>query len=162
MESAVLERARELVMLEGYYLDMKMWDEWLHLYAPNCTYWVPSWKSDVEVSGDPQRELSLIYYSSRAGLEDRVFRIRTGTSLSSTPFPRTAHLTCIARSVERPEGYLVDASWMVRTYRMGKESALFGLQSHLFQQSAGELKIVHRRTVVHNDTLAEPLDIYSI
>ena len=41
---------------------------------------------------NPQREVSLIWYGNRGGLEDRVFRIKTERSGASTPEPRTAHM----------------------------------------------------------------------
>ncbi len=65
---------------EGLLLDEHAWEQWLELYEPDCEYWVPMWDDDGEPTRDPQSELSLIYYQSRSGLEDRVFRIKTGKS----------------------------------------------------------------------------------
>ena len=39
-----------------------------------------AWDSEHELTKDPKSELSLIYYDSRAGLEERVLRIRSGLS----------------------------------------------------------------------------------
>ncbi|MBN0653703.1 hypothetical protein JTM24_33900, partial [Pseudomonas aeruginosa] len=39
-----------------------------------------------------QKEISLIYYPNREGLEDRVYRIKTERSGASTPEPRTTHI----------------------------------------------------------------------
>jgi 3-phenylpropionate/cinnamic acid dioxygenase small subunit len=63
---------------ESYFVDRQMWDEWLNLFSEDCEYWLPSWESDTQLITDPQTEVSLIYYSDRSGLEDRVFRLRTG------------------------------------------------------------------------------------
>ena len=53
---------------------------------------MPSWDDDDTLSTDPQREISLIWYGNRGGLEDRVFRIRTErSSATSMPEPRTGH-----------------------------------------------------------------------
>jgi len=57
---------------EAECLDERRWDDWLALYAVDCTFWVPSWISDDEACADPSRQVSLIYYSSRSGLEERV------------------------------------------------------------------------------------------
>ncbi|WP_303621704.1 aromatic-ring-hydroxylating dioxygenase subunit beta, partial [Pseudomonas aeruginosa] len=73
------------------YLDDKDWDAWLALYAADASFWMPSWDDRDQLTEDPQREISLIYYPSRAGLEDRVFRIRTGKAASTVPMPRTLH-----------------------------------------------------------------------
>eukprot|EP00659_Diplonema_papillatum_P012684 gene12684-19628_t len=53
---------------------------------------MPAWDDHDTLTEDPQSEISLIYYPSRDGLEDRVFRIKTERSSASTPEPRTAHL----------------------------------------------------------------------
>ena len=53
---------------------------------------MPAWADDDQLTEDPQREISLIYYANRGGLEDRVFRIRTDrSSATSLPEPRTGH-----------------------------------------------------------------------
>ena len=47
---------------------------------------MPAWDDDDKLTTDPQREISLIWYGNRGGLEDRVFRIRTDRS-SATSCP---------------------------------------------------------------------------
>ena len=53
-------------------------------YAPEVEFWMPSWDDDDELTEDPQREISLIYYAHRGGLEDRVFRIKTERSSATS------------------------------------------------------------------------------
>jgi benzoate/toluate 1,2-dioxygenase beta subunit len=157
------ERARDLVMLEGYLLDERDWDAWLDLYWDQASYWVPAWVDEHTVTNDPQRELSLIYYPNRSGLEDRIFRIRTEKSLASTPLPRTCHMTSITRITDLPDGDVqVDANWVVHVYRLDKAHAFFGRQTHVLRAFGEALKIVSRRTLVNNDTIPDVLDIYSI
>ena len=62
---------------EARLLDDRDWDNWLALYDENCTFWMPAWDDDGELTEDPQSQISLIWYGRRAGLEDRVYRIRT-------------------------------------------------------------------------------------
>ena len=83
MADPTFEEAARIVAREGWLLDMQMWDEWLDLYRPDAEYWLPCYLEDGSLTTDPQRQLSLIYYNSRAGLEDRIFRIRTDQSLAS-------------------------------------------------------------------------------
>lgn len=52
---------------------------------------MPSWDDDGSLVTDPQREISLIYYTDRQGLEDRVFRIETERSSATIPDTRTSH-----------------------------------------------------------------------
>ena len=91
-ERGLLEIGIEILNREAVYLDEQRWDEWLALFVPDCEYWVPSWKNEEELTSNPQAELSHIYYASRAGLEDRIVRIRSRRSPASTPMPRTSHL----------------------------------------------------------------------
>ena len=80
--------AVELVDREGLLLDAKDWDAWLGLYLEDAEYWIPAWDDESTLTSDPNREMSLIYYPSRAGLEDRVYRIRSELSLASTRMHR--------------------------------------------------------------------------
>ena len=161
--AGVQERARELVMLEGYLLDHREWDRWLDLYAEDASYWVPAWKDEYRVTEDPQTELSLIYYPNRSGLEDRIFRIRTNKSLASTPLPRTCHMTSITRTKALEDDVVqVDANWAVHVCRMEKVHCFFGQQTHILRLIGDNLKIASRRTIVANDIVPDVLDIYSI
>src|SRR5665213_474805 len=89
---ALLALGRDLLEREASLLDEQRWDDWLALLSEACEYWMPSWKADETLTTDPQAELSHFYYASRAGLEDRILRLRSGRSAASTPLPRTTHL----------------------------------------------------------------------
>ena len=97
MTEDLLRDARDLVLREGWLLDTASWDEWLALYLPDATYWLPCWLDEDSITSDPQREMSLIYYANRTGLEDRVFRIRTEQSLASSPMPRVKSRTMLGK-----------------------------------------------------------------
>ncbi|RIJ26837.1 aromatic-ring-hydroxylating dioxygenase subunit beta [Henriciella mobilis] len=162
-EESLYQKAQRILSLEGYLLDVKRWDDWLDLYAKDAEYWVPAWKDDLSVTEDPARELSLIYYPNRTGLEDRVFRIKSGKSLASTPLPRTCHMMNIARVARRDDGLVeADCSWSVYSYRFEKAAHLFGLSNYLLKETETGFQIKKRRTLVHSDTIPNVLDIYSI
>ncbi|MFP6736495.1 MAG: aromatic-ring-hydroxylating dioxygenase subunit beta [Rhodospirillales bacterium] len=76
---------------EALMLDERRWDDWLALYAEDAVFWVPSYTMRGAPVSDPELSINLIYITSRAGLEDRIFRIRTGTSEASAQLPRTCH-----------------------------------------------------------------------
>ena len=87
-----IESVQEFVTREARYLDDKDWDAWLACYAPEAEFWMPAWDDDDALTEDTRREISLIYYPHRGGLEDRIFRIRTErSSATSLPEPRTSH-----------------------------------------------------------------------
>ena len=82
-----LAEASQVLYREAMYVDAQRWDEWIGLFTDDCEYWLPAWKGEHELTANPKREISLIYYGTRAGLEDRVWRIRSGQSIASTPLP---------------------------------------------------------------------------
>lgn len=162
MKDKILAQARDLVLLEGWLLDQRLWDEWLQLYSPKATYWLPCWLDEDTVTRDPQREMSLIYYANRTGLEDRIFRIRTEQSLASMPLPRTCHMTSVIRAVLSDDGIHVDSNWIVHSYRLEKAHSFFGQQTHVLEQTDAGLQIASRRVILANDVIPNVLDIYSV
>ena len=87
MSNLTHEQVQAFLYREARLLDDRQWDDWLACYHPDVEFWMPSWDDDDQLTTDPQREISLIYYPSRAGLEDRVFRIKTERSAASMPEP---------------------------------------------------------------------------
>lgn len=55
--------ASDVLYREAASLDEQDWDTWLSLFHSDCTFWVPTWLSEHQISFDPQRHLSHIYYS---------------------------------------------------------------------------------------------------
>lgn len=162
MTDAALDEARSIVLREGWLLDTRQWDEWLSLYHANATYWLPCWLEDGSLTSDPTRQMSLIYYSGRSGLEDRVYRIRTEQSLAAIPLPRTCHITSII-SVERENSDIrVESNWIVQSVRLDKQHAFFGQQTHMLHEGPVGWRISSRRVVLANDVIPNVLDIYSV
>ncbi len=156
------EDCRSLVAREGRLLDERRWDEWLALYAADCEFWVPSWHNDRPTS-DPQSELSLIYYNSRHGLEERVWRITSGLSAASRAIPRTSHLTGSVDLVEfDAERAVLQASFVTHTWRPERSHAFFGLYDYTLRRTPAGLLIARKRIVVMNDIIPNVLDLYSI
>jgi 3-phenylpropionate/cinnamic acid dioxygenase small subunit len=82
----------ELLFREARLLDAQRWDDWLELYCEDAVFWVPAFTMAGAYTEQPEAELNFIYMAGRSGLEERVFRLNTGISLSSTPLPRTRHM----------------------------------------------------------------------
>lgn len=152
----------QLVQREGMLLDEHAWDRWLELYEPACEYWVPMWDDDGEPSRDPQNELSLIYYQSRSGLEDRVFRINTGRSAASVPLFRTTHIRS-APVCDREDGLFVARfGWVTHAFRLGKSLTYFGRRTLWLREHEGGLRIARSYTLVCNDLIDQVLDVYHL
>lgn len=163
MHTDIANAARDLVAREGWLLDRQAWDEWLDLYLPDAQYWLPCWTDEGHVTDDPASQLSLIYYASRAGLEDRVYRILTERSLASTPMPRTSHLVSIVAAEEDADGDVrVESNWTTFSYRLERATNFFGTQTHVLRAVDDALKIASRKVIVMNDIIPSVLDIYSV
>lgn len=151
------------LQLEAHLLDAQDWDGWVALYDPAVEYWVPMWDQDGTLTTDPTKELSLIYYRDRRGLEDRVFRLRTNKSAASTPPFRTAHLR--SRALLSREGEQVKASfsWVTHAYRHQHTLTYFGLKElWLAPDPQAGFAITRARTVLQNDLIDQVIDFYHL
>ena len=163
--SALLAEANALLTLEGMLLDEQDWDAWLALYVEEAEFWMPAWKSETEPTTDPLRELSLIYYSGRAGLEDRVQRIRSGKSVASTPLRRTAHMVGNVMLASENEGVTsVKSSFNVHVYdtRTKTQHVFFGRTTHGLVRRPEGLRIRTKKVILANDCIPTMLDVYCV
>ena len=161
--SDLREIATDLLYRDGMLLDERRWDEWLALYAPDVTYWVPSWETETELTSDPDTELSLIYYGSRAGLEDRVFRIGTNRSSATIPFPRTCHsVSNILILDDRGTGCDVRASWQVHVYDFKGTYTFYGFYDVTLEAGPSGWQFKRKKITLLNDNIPVALDIYCL
>lgn len=143
--------------------DQRAWDEYLELFDEHSEFHVPQWNSEHEYTTDPKRGMSLIYYANRSGLEDRVYRIRTGKSAASTPMPRTQHQISNVRIAERGNGELeVKANWTTFHYRFGVSEHFYGYATYHLKPAGESWKITRKHVVLLNDTINAVLDFYHL
>ncbi|TAM32976.1 MAG: benzoate 1,2-dioxygenase small subunit, partial [Rhodanobacter sp.] len=121
------------------------------------------WDSEHELASDPMREMSLVYYANRAGLEDRVFRLRTGRSSASLPLPRTTHLVSGIR-VSGYDGSIcqVSASWVVFSFKNKQSHQFNGRYEYTLGQQDGSWLIRRKKIIVNNEVIPSLMDFYSI
>ncbi len=163
MADSRLVQVERLLIREAELLDKRRWDEWLALMAPDVEYWIPAWDSELEHTNDPDSELSLVYYSSRAGLEDRVYRIRTGQSSASNPLPRTCHMVGNVRADFHSDAACgVEANWQVLSYRLEETTTFFGFYEYLLERTGDDWRIKRKKIVVLNALIPAVLDIYLV
>jgi 3-phenylpropionate/cinnamic acid dioxygenase small subunit len=163
---AMLEAGQELLALEAAFLDEQRWDEWLALFAADCEFWVPTWLTEEQLADNHQSQLSQIYYSSRAGLEDRIARIRTGKSPASVPLRRTTHMVSNVVLLEAEAGkqMTLRSSWSSHVFdpNSKKTYVLFGYANYTLRHAAAGWLIARKKTVVQNDYLPTMVDVYCI
>ncbi|UBM08217.1 benzoate 1,2-dioxygenase small subunit [Cupriavidus metallidurans] len=144
-------------------LDDEQWDEWLTCYHPEARFWMPCWDDDGKLVTDPEREISLIFYPNRQGLEDRIFRIKTERSSATIPDTRTSHnLSNI--EIESTDGQLatVRFNWHTLAHRYQTNFSYFGMSRYVIDFSQGTPRILDKYVVLKNDYIHQVIDIYHI
>ena len=160
-----LDEVTDLLAREAHSLDARQWDTWLALFHPDAWFWVPAWRSDHELVDDPQREISLMYYPSRAGLEERVWRVRSGLSEASAVLPRTCHLVGSTRIVRCDASEaLVHSNWNCQRLdlRTSQTQMLFGRYEHHLRLDAEGWRIAGKKVVLMNDRIPTMVDFYCL
>jgi benzoate/toluate 1,2-dioxygenase beta subunit len=149
---------------EARYLDDREFEKWLECYHPDAEYWMPAWDDNGKTTEDPQAEISLIYYSNRGGLEDRVFRIRTDRSSStSLPEPRTGHNITNVEILER-RGTEIDLrhNWFSLYFRYNTTDTYFGTTFITLDVSGDQPVIKKKKIVLKNDYIHHIVDVYVV
>lgn len=149
---------------EARCLDDRDWDGWLAHYAKNAVFWMPAWDDNDELTEDPQKEISLIYYGQKQGLEDRVFRIRTDrSSATSLPEPRTSHNISNVEILEQGAGYCkLRFNWFNLSFRYKTTDMYFGTSFYTIDTSGPQILITNKKVVLKNDYIHHVIDIYHI
>jgi len=161
-----VEAATTLLYSEALALDERRWDDWLALYAEDAIYWVPAWKNEAETTTDPNAELSLIYYESRAGLEDRIWRLKSGLSVASNPLRRTTHVisNVLLDGTGEDGSVEVKASGVTHVYdpRRKGSDVFFGLYVYRLKLLDGGWRIAAKTVRLMNDNIPAVLDVYML
>jgi 3-phenylpropionate/cinnamic acid dioxygenase small subunit len=148
---------------EARLLDERRWEDWLALYDEDAVYWVPAFTMEGEPVTDPELSVNLIYITSRAGLEERIFRIGTGDSVASTPLPRTCNM--VGNVLARPDGaeVAVTATFQAAcaTLARGTESR-FGRYEYRLRRVNGGFLIRRKKILLLDDVIDGWFDVISI
>ena len=140
------------------------WDAYLELYDEDSEFHIPQWINEHQYVQDPNQGLSYIYYADRSGLEDRVFRIRTGKAASATPLPRTMHSinNIVVQTLENGL-FEVKAHWNTFYNRQGLEGYFYGHVTYVLRQiNEGNFRICRQHTILLNDKIDSVLDFYHV
>lgn len=148
---------------EARLLDERDWDTWLALYDENVEYWMPAWDDDGELTDDPQTQISLIYYPRRAGLEDRIFRIRTDRSSATIPDTRTSHnITNVEIVSQSGNEVQVRFNWHTASVRYNHTDQFYGTSFYTLDVSSGSPIIKKKKVILKTDYIRHVIDIYHI
>lgn len=158
----VQQQIEQFLYLKSELCDKKDWDAYLDLFDQNSEFHVPQWDSEDYYTQDPKREMSLIYYANRNGLEDRVFRLRTGKSAASHPLPRTVHLINNVRVKEQDQFVEAKVNWVTYFSRIGTAGCFFGYATYHLIPYEQSWKIKKKHVVLVNDKINSVLDFYHL
>ncbi|QOL48979.1 benzoate 1,2-dioxygenase small subunit [Massilia litorea] len=163
MSAIAITDVAAFLFREARLLDDEAWDEWLDCYHPDAQFWMPSWDDDGQLVSDPQREISLIYYPTRQGLEDRVFRIKTERSSATVPDTRTSH-NIANIEIEKQEGTVVTVrfNWHTLSHRYKTDFSYFGMSRYVIDFAGSQPKILDKYIVLKNDYIHQVIDVYHI
>ncbi|AGS35523.1 benzoate dioxygenase small subunit [Corynebacterium maris DSM 45190] len=164
MSDITRDEIYDFIFKENRLLDDREFETWLECYRKDAEYWMPAWDDDETLTTDPQSEISLIYYANRAGLEDRIFRIRTERSAAtSIPEPRTNHYTTNLEILERRDGEVdVRYNWISYYFRYNTTDHYFGTTWLTLDVSGDEPLIAKKKVVLKNDYIHHVVDVYQI
>ncbi|APC14398.1 benzoate 1,2-dioxygenase small subunit [Pseudomonas frederiksbergensis] len=153
----------DFIYREARYLDDKEWDNWLELYAADASFWMPSWDDNDELTEDPQREISLIWYGNRTGLEDRIFRIKTERSSASVPDTRTSHNISNIELLEQADGLCkVRFNWHTLSFRYKTVDSYFGSSFYTLDVRGDSPLIKAKKVILKNDYVRQVIDVYHL
>lgn len=154
----------DLLVLEAACIDERRWEDWLDLMALDVEYWIPAWDGHAPTS-DPDNEMSLVYYDSRQGLEDRVFRLKSRRSAASEPLARTCHYVTNVRAQVQDDGScLVWANWQTNNWRHGRTTTFWGRYEYLVVPAGPveEWRIRRKKVLLMNDVVPTVLDVHLV
>jgi benzoate/toluate 1,2-dioxygenase beta subunit len=159
-----IEEVEQFLYREARYLDDRQFEKWLECYADDAEFWMPAWDDDDTLTTDPQREISLIWYGNRGGLEDRVFRIRTDrSSATSIPEPRTGHnITNVEILEQQGDTCEVRFNWFTLYYRYQTIDTYFGTSYYTLDTSGSQPLIKRKKVILKNDYIHHVVDIYHV
>ncbi|MBL8385762.1 MAG: nuclear transport factor 2 family protein [Burkholderiales bacterium] len=157
--------AADLLYREAHFLDTARWDDWLALYCEDAVFRVPAWRADGTPTADPGSEVALIHHAARAGLEDRVWRLRSGLSAASGPLPRVSHgITGVIVAGRHGATLEVHAQWTCHVYelRQRTQHVFFGRYEMLLRPGPAGLAIAAKTVILMNDRIPSFIDFYCV
>jgi benzoate/toluate 1,2-dioxygenase beta subunit len=141
----------------------KRWSDWLAFYAPDASYFMPSWDDDDKLTTDPLNEVSLIYYPNKQGLEDRVFRIETERSSATTPDTRyNRAINNVEILAQDDKSVDVTFNWTTHSFRYHMVDVYFGISRYKIDTTGEKPLIKSKYIVVKNDYIHHMLDVYHL
>jgi benzoate/toluate 1,2-dioxygenase subunit beta len=132
---------------EARLMDGHAYDEWLALWTEDALYWVPSNDDDI----DPEHHVSIVY-ENRAGLEDRIARLKSGAAYAQDPKSR---LSRVVSNIEAEEGnngeVTVYATFNLTALRRRRMDIFAGRSIYKLRYYGDSFKIAYKKVLLINN-----------
>lgn len=157
-------RVADFLYLEAELLDARRFRDWLALYDEDAVFWVPTYTMQGAPVEDPTLSVNLIYIESRAGLEDRIFRIETGESAASSPLPNVCHVVANVRAAETGNGLIAAtaafqvASW---SHARGPQTRA-GRYDYRLRRDGTNFRIARKKVLLVEEVIDGWFDVVTI
>jgi len=132
---------------EARLMDGHAYDEWLALWTDDALYWVPSNDDDF----DPERHVSIVY-ENRAGLEDRVARLKSGAAYAQDPKSRLSRVVSNVEVEEGDNGELtVYSTFNLTALRRRRMDIFAGHSIYKLRRHGDSFKIAYKKVLLINN-----------
>ncbi len=132
----------EFLYHEASLLDTHRYEEWLELFSPEATYWLP-----LEQNQKDPYETSSIIYDDRVLLELRVKQARHARAHARQPLARTVHQVGNIRVAREAggAGIVVLSNLLLAEFRNDRRRLHAGLVEHHLRPHEQSYKIARKR-----------------
>ena len=152
-----LRQIETFLFHEGRLLDDGKYEEWLDLYTPDATYWVP-----LERDQKSPFETSSLMFDDRKLMEARVRQFRHPRRHAQTPASRTCHMIGSIEPVD-PDAQgriVVRSKLIVVEFRTDRQFIHAGGCEHRLVPAGGSYKIAAKRVdLVNSEGVLDGLSI---
>lgn len=154
----------EFLFREARLLDEQKWSAWLELYTEDAVFWAPATTMAGGYTTDPELELNFIYITGRAGLEARILRVETNSSIASTPPPRTCHLvTCVMIDAADDKEIRAFANWQVVSFSEQRGQQIrSGAYEYMLRPTGSSFRIARKKILLLEHVIDGYFDIYTL
>ena len=131
---------------EARLLDTQRYEDWLQLFTPDATYWLP-----LEQDQKDPHETSSVLHDDRTLLELRVKQYRHARAHARQPLARTVHqIGNISVVEETPKELRVASTMTVVEFRNEKQRLYGALVEHHLRRNGDTFAIAHKRVDLVN------------
>jgi len=146
------EDCENFLVFEARLLDEARFDDWVALFLPDATYWVPSEPEQAS----PRDTVSLIYDDRRL-LETRVRRLSSPRIYSQEPRSRTSRIVTNVTIEEQADGRCtLRSKFMMIEFRRDDQRIFGGTYRHHLVRAEDQIRIAMKRVDLVNCDM--PLD----